>query len=215
VKPAGGKGMGMLRLVALITLCLVATASGVAGQTLAPANTRVRGVIEGFSDEVLKVKAREAGSGSVAVKLVDNYMVLAVTPAALSDIKPGVYLSAAAQELADGTFTAQGIYVYPDVARGINEGHYPYDLSPGSTVTFATVESVVEGANGPTITLKYKGGMVKVAVPPPTPIATFDLADATMLKAGAAVFIPGQRRPDGGVDASRIFVGKDGVVPPM
>lgn len=199
----------MVRQVAATTLFLMVTASCAFAQT----NARVRGVIEEVKDEALRVKAR--GAGSVAVKLAENYMVLAVTAAAVSDIKPGMYLSAAALRHRDGTFTAQGILLYPDVARGINEGHFPYDLTPESTITFATVDTLVDAAEGPILTLKYKGGEVKVAVPRPTPVATFDLADASLLKAGAAVLIPGQRQADGTLDATRVFVGRDGLVPPM
>jgi hypothetical protein len=179
----------------------------------AQAPTRVRGVIEKVNNDVLTIKA--PGAGPVAVKLADNHMILAVAPAALADIKPGVYLSAASLAESGGRLKARGVLVYPDVARGINEGHYPYDLGPGSTVTYATVNTRVDGAEGATITLKYRGGQVEVAVPSGTPVMTFDLGDAALLKPGAPVFIPGQRQADGTIGASRVFVGKDGAVPPM
>jgi hypothetical protein len=47
------------------------------------------------------------------------------------------------------------------------------------------------------------------------PIVTFTTGEKAMLQPGAHVFIPVQQQSDGTVTASRVLVGKDGLVPPM
>ena len=56
----------------------------------------------------------------------------------------------------DGTLNALEVLVFPEAARGSNEGHYPWDLQPESMMTNATVATVAAGADGQTLTLKYQ-----------------------------------------------------------
>ena len=44
---------------------------------------------------------------------------------------------------------------------------------------------------------------------------TFQPADASLLKPGAAVFLIAQKQPDGTLTAARVTAEKDGVKPPM
>lgn len=89
------------------------------------------------------------------------------------------------------------------------------DLKPTSMMTNATVGDFVDGVEGRTVTLSYKEGEKKVTIPVDAPIVTFADAAKTDVKAGAPVFVPTQRQPDGTLNANRVVVGKDGVVPPM
>jgi hypothetical protein len=66
----------------------------------------------------------------------------------------------------DGSFRAQEVLVFPESARGAGEGHYPWDLSPGSTMTNATVDVMVERVEGPMLTLKHKGAACRWRCPP-------------------------------------------------
>lgn len=174
---------------------------------------RVRGAIVKLSGQTLTISSRD--NSTVDVKLADQYTVVGVVKAALSDIKPGVFVGAAALPQPDGSFRAQEVLIFPESARGTGEGHYPWDLSPRSTMTNATVDAMVERVEGPLLTLKHKGGSVKVAVPVDVPIVTFAPGDRALLRPGAHVFIPAQQHADGGVTAGRVLVGKDGLVPPM
>jgi hypothetical protein len=191
-----------------VTLVLLAVAP-------APAQVpiRVRGVIAKVSGRTLTIASRD--NSTVEVRLADNTGVTAVVPAALSDIKVGQFLGIAALPGLEGTFRAQEVLIFPEAARGTGEGHYPWDLSRDSTMTNATVEALVEGAEGPMLTLKYKDGSVKIEVPTDVPIVTFAPGDRSMLQPGAHVFIPGQQQSNGVVTAGRVLVGKDGLIPPM
>ena len=178
---------------------LVATAPGASAQV----PIRVRGAIATVSGQTLTVVSR------------DNSTVTGVVKAALRDIKEGAFVGTAARPKGDGTFVAQEVLIFPESARGTGGGHYPWDLSPGSTMTNATVDVLVERVEGPLLTLKHKGGLVRVIVPNDVPIVTFAAGDKTLLRPGAHVFIPAQPQADGTVTAARVLVGKDGLIPPM
>jgi len=188
---------------------LVATAPGASAQV----PIRVRGAIATVSGQTLTVVSRD--NSTVPVRLADNYTVTGVVKAALRDIKEGAFVGTAARPKGDGTFVAQEVLIFPESARGTGEGHYPWDLSPGSTMTNATVDVLVERVEGPLLTLKHKGGLVRVIVPNDVPIVTFAAGDKTLLRPGAHVFIPAQPQADGTVTAARVLVGKDGLIPPM
>jgi uncharacterized protein DUF5666 len=193
-------------LTAIVVVATVAIAS-------AQVPIRIRGTIAKVSGRILTIASRD--NSTVEVRLADDVGVTAVVPAALSDIKVGAFVGVAALPQPDGTFQAQEVLIFPESGRGTGEGHYPWDLSPGSTMTNATVDVMVERVEGPVLTLKHKGGRVNVAVPTDVPIVTFAPADRAMLEPGAHVFIPAQQHPDGTVTAGRVLVGKDGLVPPM
>lgn len=174
---------------------------------------RVRGAIVKVSGHTLTVVSRD--NSTVDVRLAHDYTVTGVVAATLQDIKPGTFVGTAALPKGDGTFVAQEVLIFPESTRGTGEGHYPWDLSPGSTMTNATVDAMVAQVDGTMLTLKHKGGTVMVAVPDGVPIVTFAPAGKAMLQPGAHVFIPAQQQADGTVTAARVLVGKDGLVPPM
>jgi hypothetical protein len=194
----------------LLILALVVAPASVAS---AQVPIRVRGAITKVSGQTLTVLSRD--NSTVEVRLADNYTVTGVVKAALADIKEGAFVGTAALPKGDGTFVAQEVLIFPESARGAGEGHYPWDRPPGSTMTNATVEVLVERAQGPLLTLRHKGGLVRVIVPNDVPIVTFAAADKTMLRPGAHVFISAQQQADGTVTAARVLVGRDGLVPPM
>jgi hypothetical protein len=174
---------------------------------------RVRGSITGFDGGVLAVKTREGRD--VAIKLAETFAVVGVATTSMAEIKPGSFIGTAAVQDKTGRLVALEVLVFPESARGSNEGHYPWDLQPGSTMTNATVASSVEGNDGKELTLTYKGGQQKVAVPSGIPIVTFVPADKSALVPGAKVMVATQMSADGSMSAARVLVGKDGITPPM
>ena len=73
--------------------------------------------------------------------------------------------------------------------RGTGDGHRPYDMGPNSSMTNGTVEQAgaVTGAQGRTLSVKYKDGEQRIVVPPQVPIVTFEPGRRDDLKAGAHV----------------------------
>jgi hypothetical protein len=176
----------------------------------------IRGKIAAIDGQNLKITT---AAGDVLVRIPENTRVGGVTAAQLSDISAGSYVGTTATKQSDGNLKALEVHIFPEEGRGTGEGRRPWDLTPGSTMTNANVEKVepvwVDHVQGRMLTLKYKGGEVKVFVPAGTPIVTNVAADRSFLKAGAGVYIPAFRGNDGAITARRVTVGVDGVMPPM
>ena len=179
-----------------------------------PQTVRIRGTIEAVDGPTLTIKSREGTD--VKVRLTDNVNVTGVAKIAKSDIKTGSYIGVSAMPEPDGTQKALAIHVFPEAMRGTGEGFRPWDLRPNSTMTNATVDQKVEANDGDTIVVKYKDGEKKVVVPPDTPIVTFVAAEKSDLKPGTKIIIFGAtKKEDGTLEANRVNVGMNGIMPPM
>ena len=193
---------------------LAAALLGFAALALAQAPTqRIRGDVVALDGNTLQVKTR-AGE-ALTVKLADNFGVSAIVKRDLAAVVPGAFIGTATMPRADGTLQALEVLVFPESARGSGEGHYPWDLQPGSMMTNATVFDVVTVDAARRMTLKYKDGEKLVVVPPDAPIVTFEPGDRAMLVPGAHIMLGAVKQPDGTFTAGRVSVGKDGLVPPM
>lgn len=199
----------MRRIVPWGVGLLVAVAAVASAQT----TVRVRGAVVGLDGQILTVKSREGAT--VPVRLADNYALMEVKKVKLAEIKVGDYVGTAAVRQPDGTFRAQEVLIFPFFARGSREGHFPWDLTPNSTMTNATVTGIAARSEGPVLTLKHKGGEVTVVVPAAAPVVTFGIGHIDQLKPGAHIFIEGTRQPDGTVTTTSVLVGRGGLVPPM
>jgi hypothetical protein len=195
--------------VAFAFVSLVAFAASASAQ----APTRLRGSIAAVDGNTATIATREGTS--VPVKLADNWMVMLVSPMALADIKENSFVGIASMKGPDGTLNALEVLIFPEAARGSNEGHYPWDLQPESMMTNATVATVAAAPDGQTLTLKYKDGTQTIKVKPGTPIVTFAPGERTDAKVGAKVFLGATKAADGSLTAGRLLVGKDGLTPPM
>jgi hypothetical protein len=200
---------GAIALVA--ALAFVADALGQAPPASPP--TRLRGSIAAIDDKTATIATREGAS--VPVKLADNWAVMLVSPMTMADIKENSFVGIASMKGPDGALNALEVLIFPEAARGSNEGHYPWDLQPESMMTNATVATVAAAPDGRTLTVKYKDGTQTIRVKPGTPIVTFAPGDRADAKIGAKVFLGASRAADGQLTAGRLLVGKDGLTPPM
>jgi hypothetical protein len=89
---------------------------------------------------------------------------MAFVKASMADIKQNSYIGVTAMPEADGSQRAIAIHIFTEAQRGTGEGFRAWDLRPGSTMTNATVDNLVTGTDGDTITVKYKDGEKKVIV---------------------------------------------------
>ncbi len=176
----------------------------------------IRGKIAAVEKGALKVTT---AAGDVLVNFADDVRIGGVEAAKLTDIGAGSYVGATSVKQSDGTLKALEVHIFPESSRGTGEGHRPWDLQPGSTMTNANVEKVeqvaVANVQGQLLTLKYKDGEQKILVPPGTPIVKNVAGDRSLLKPGTGVYIPAVRAEDGTITATRITVGVGGVMPPM
>jgi uncharacterized protein involved in high-affinity Fe2+ transport len=211
LKPIVTASLFLLTLTVLAAVPQAQTAEAPQGKPVT-----IRGKISAVEKQSLKVTT---SAGEVLVKLPDNVRIGGVEAAKLSDITAGNYVGATSVKQADGSLKALEIHIFPESARGTGEGHRPWDLQPGSTMTNANVEKVeqvaVEKIQGELLTLKYKDGEQKIFIPPGTPIVKNVPGDQSLLKPGTGVYIPAVRGEDGTLTATRITVGVGGVMPPM
>jgi len=174
--------------------------------------SRIRGTITAIDEKTMTIATREGPI--MKVKLADNLTVNAVLRDKLSSIKPGTFIGTAAEAGPDGKLMALEILIFPDSMRGTGEGHYDWDLKPGSTMTNATVDAAVTGKSGRELELSFKGGTAKVTVPPKAPIVTIVPAKPSDLKSGQKVFLVATKDAAGEFTALRVNYGKN-VAPPM
>jgi Domain of unknown function (DUF5666) len=192
----------------IIGLVLITGNSSLPAQVSSPENTiAIRGKItDAKSQELIDA----TNSGAVSVKLPDTTVIRSETMIKFSDIAAGMYLGTTAEKQSDGTFFASEVHVFSEDQRGTGEGHRPSSSVPNSTMTNANVEKVedvaVQAVRERLMYLKYKGGEVKVFVPPDIPIVKRVPGDRAMLKPGAEVSIQSTRAADGSLTASQITV---------
>ena len=203
-----------MRRLSFFLLLLTLLCAARAEAQSAPPTQRIRGEIIAVQGRDLQVRAR--GGETLIIRLAESYGVTAVVPLGLEAIKPGAFVGAASLPQADGTERALEVLVFPESMRGSNEGHYPWDLQPGSMMTNATItHAVVESTGARRLTLEYKGGSQVLIVPAATPIVTFEPGDHAMVAPGAHIIVTAMRQADGALTAARVAVGKNGLVPPM
>lgn len=172
----------------------------------------LRGTIVGLDGSVLRVTT---AAGVEAVTLIPPLVVTGATRASLGDIGPGTFLGTAARAQPDGTFRALEVHIFAESMRGSGEGHRPME-APGTTMTNASVDALVQRTDGPLLTLKHKDGVTQVLVPPEAPIVRFDPGDPSLLVPGASVVVfRAVRAADGALTASRLTVGVNGTRLPM
>jgi hypothetical protein len=182
-----------------------------ASSAFAQQTVRVRGAVEKVDGNTLSVKADDGAV--VTLTLTSDAQIVGVVKATLADVKEGSFVGSAAMPQPDGSQKALEVHIFPETMRGTGEGHRPFTV-PNSTMTNGTVGEMVTASDGQSLTVKYKGGDKKIVVPPGVPIVRYEIADRSALKPGAHVTATSAvKKPDGTLEAARINVGRDGLVP--
>jgi Domain of unknown function (DUF5666) len=203
--------MTSLRAALLVLVCF--GSSGVLAQTSPSAVARA--TIESVSSDGTQLVVRTRAGENETVRLSDKTTVTEVVPATLADIKPGAFIGVAALPGDKGALKAMEVHVFPEAMRGTGEGHRSFDLAPGSTMTNGAVAARVDGVDGVNLTVTYNGGRQVIVVDPKTPIVSFAPGGKADLTPGAALVARGSKQDNGSIEAARILVGKDGLVPPL
>ena len=199
----------MIATAAAVSLTLAVTGAFAQDKPM-----RVRGDLTAFDGQTLSIKTRDGKD--IKVKLADNARIAGIVKISIADIKQGNYIGVSAMPQPDGSQRALHVHVFPEPLRGVAEGHAPWDVQPGSTMTNATVAETVTGTDGQNIMVKYKDGEKKIIVPKDAPLVTYVPGDKADLKPGAKIFIVAAKpEPDGTFSAASVSYGKDGLTPPM
>ena len=190
-----------------------------------PAPQHVRGTIASFEASTLVV---DTASGPVSVHVSPKTRVAGIVPGSIDDIKSGTFIGTANAPVG-GTARALEVVVFPDSMRGTGEGDYAWDLPAAgkhsamtngtiaaphmSSMTNATVSHVAPGAMR-TVTVDYKGGTKRIAIPPNAPIVRVSPGTPALLTKGAHVFVVAASQA-GALTALYVAAGRNGTVPPM
>jgi hypothetical protein len=192
-----------------VALALTAALVATSAVAQAPQVVRVRATIESVNGSMLDVKGRDGTS--MKVQLAPNAPVSEIVKTSLSDIKEGSYIAITAMPQPDGSQKAMAILIFPPGAHP-GEGFHPWDYSPNSTMTNATVANEVSSVDGKTLTVKYAGGEKKIVVPSDCVIVNSKKATAAALKPGQKIFIfAAKKQPDGSLQAPNLAFGDYGV----
>jgi hypothetical protein len=202
----------LIRCVCVATVINVLSVGLVQAEDAPGMRIGVRGEITGVSPDILKVHANSGDN--VVINLTRDTKVRAVTLANIEDIKPGSYIGSAAIPQEDGTLKALEVHVFPPELAGSGDGHRPFDLVKGSSMTNGSVGDLVV-SSGRVLTVNYKGGQQKILVPEDVPIVNLVPADRSLLKVGVKIVTFVTQGADGMLTAQSISAGKDGVTPPM
>ena len=201
----------VLRILSLTTVIGLTLIGGYArAQTGSAGNTiSVNGTISSITGSDMTVMSN---GGPVIVKLGDKTIIRGEEPVKFSDITSGMYVGATAAKQPDGTFRASRLHIFSEDQRGTGEGHRPLTSAQqsGATMTNANVETVedvaVQNVKGRMLTLKYKGGEIKVLVLADTLVVRRVVGDRRLLTVGSTVSASGARADDGAIVASQITV---------
>ncbi|HTO60108.1 MAG TPA: hypothetical protein VMM15_02515 [Bradyrhizobium sp.] len=197
-----------LRAVAIPGVILLASVV----QASADDTVRVRGAVERIEGAVFVVKTRDGSD--VRLTVTDNPLFVAIVPAKMSDIKPGMFVGSAGMMQEDGTQKAIEVHIFPEAMRGTGEGHYDWDLLPKSKMTNGNVEQAVTGVDGPVLSVKYKDGEKKLVVTPQTVVVTYEMGKREEIQPGTKIFIAAARKQaDGTLQTPRITYGRNGEGP--
>ena len=195
----------MLRLVSGgCAMLLLAWSATVCAQTVT-----IRGKVSALKDQDLILAMP---TGEVKATLTDQTVVRAEQPIKFSEIVSGMYLGTTATKQAGGNFLASEVHVFSEDQRGTGEGHRPLGSAPqsGATMTNANVDRVedvtVQNIKGRLMTLKYKGGELKVVVPPDVPVVNRIVTDRKALQSGSVITVQGTRTADGALAATQITI---------
>lgn len=194
---------------ALLSVALALAGAAALAQTF----PRVRGTITAVDGNMLSVRSREGRD--LKIEIAPDTAVTYMKKLSLADVKPGTPLGTSAVKGPDGRLVARELHLFPADRPVPNEGHRPWDLEPGSTMTNGRTTGVVESKSGREITLSYKDGAQRVIVPENTPVVMSAKGDRSLLVPGVYAFIAVTSGADGKLTATRVQVTKDGVRPPQ
>jgi hypothetical protein len=196
------------RSLAVAGFALICAASPAPAQE----NVRLRATIEKVDGPVYTVKNRDGAEWKLTVS--DPPLFVAIAPATMADIKPGMFVGSAGMMQEDGTQKAIEVHIFPESMRGTGEGHYDWDLLPKSKMTNANVEHMVTSSDGQILSVKYKEGEKKLLVTPQTVVVTYVPGNKDDLTPGTKIFVSAaKKQPDGTLQTPRITYGRNGAGP--
>jgi hypothetical protein len=200
--------MKMLKVLIAGAALFSATASFAADRQI-----HLRGEVTAVSATELTVTDRKGVK--TIVKLPEQMQVVDVSRSSIAAIQENSYLGVAAAPAPEGKVRAMGVMVFPEQARGLNEGHFPWDMGDRSTMTNATVAKVTKKASATELEMRFGGKTQQVVLDKATVYGQFVPGKRELIVVGAKVVVAGAVAADGATSANFVMVGRDGFLPPI
>ena len=181
-----------------------------------------RGQITKVEHDAILLKTRNGKT--VRLALPDKLTVILLSKGSFTAVDFGTYVGAVAVRLDEyspiirdsAVWLHRGfeLRIIDEALRGIALGHKNWDLTPDSIIAHGWVDDIEDRV------LSIKWGPsdydeTDVEVPRDAPVLKMSLGDRSLLKAGAQIFAGAQGDANNRYVAGFIFVGSDGIVPPL
>ena len=153
-------------------------------------------------------------AGAGADRAVAAEVLRVLKPIGVDAIQPGSFIGTSEMPQADGTGLSLEVHIFPPGVK-MGEGHYPWDLAPGSMMTNGTVGTVTAVPGGRALDVTYPSGTRHIVVPPGAPVVLITKGDASLIQPGVSVFFVAVQPPGGGLITNAVSTGVGGVAPPM
>lgn len=201
--------MNMLKVLIAGAALFTASASFAADRPM-----HLRGEIAAVSAGELTLVDRKGVK--TTVKLPEQMQVVDVSRSGIEAIRENSYLGVAAAPAPEGKVRAMGVMLFPEQARGLNEGHFPWDMGDRSTMTNATVAKVSKKASATELEMRFGGKTQQVILDKATVYGSFVPGKRELIVVGAKVLVVAMPAADGGnSSANFVMVGRDGFLPPI
>lgn len=218
---AGARIASVLGAAALIT-----TVIGVAPDTnlraQEPGTERFRGQITAADQSSIDIETRDGTKMHIGVP--DGVGVFRLSQGSFTDVDFGVYVGSVAVRLDQYSPIVRDslswlhhgfeLRVIDEKLRGIAVGVSSWDVTPDSIMTHGWVDDLETRV----LSIKYgptEEEETDVEITRDTPVLKMSLGDRTLIKAGANVMVGTQKDANGNLVASFVFVGEDGIIPPL
>lgn len=173
----------------------------------------VRGTVSAMDAGSMTVTS-EAGVAQV-VTMTPTWSVAVMKPVTPEAIQPGSFIGTAEMPQADGTGKSLEVHVFPPGVK-VGEGHYAWDVQPGSMMTNGSVGTVVAGDNGSRrLEVAYGTSKRTITVPADVPIVLITAGTREQVKVGTPVFMVARPGADGALTAGSVSIGENGAKPAM
>jgi len=197
--------------LAAVGLMIAGTVSAQPPASAPQAPTLVRGQVTAMTASALSVKSRTGET--LTLNLTPTWTVSVMKPVAVDAIQPGSFIGTAEMPQADGTGLSLEVHVFPPGVKA-GEGHYAWDLTPGSMMTNGTVGKVAPGAHGRELDVSYPSGTRHIVVPANVPIVQISPGTQALIKPGVSIFAIARQGPNGLI-TNAVATGEGGAAPPM
>jgi hypothetical protein len=204
-------------LTAAALLAAISLLSQAGAQAVAPL-TGVLGQVQSVEAHSLVIQTK---TGPVHLDIARPLITYHQVPSSLSHITDNSYIGVASVEDPNGSEIAKQVFIFPPELRGAAEGSVLLDSPAAATHSRMTNGSVsrpaaaaphsrmtngiVEKGSGTTLVVHYQDGSQTILVPADA-VITQVVPAKVALTAGDAVYAETEKRPDGALTTSRIFV---------